>query len=84
MAKYIRMLLEAEVLFGKDGSLTPKRIFCNGSPYDIDRIIEVCPHCPIEVGCVAPIRYRAVICGREKEIYYEADSNTWFSVREIL
>ena len=77
------MLLEVEAMFKKDGSLTPKRIFCDNESYAIEKITEVCPHCPIEVGCVAPIRYKVVIRGIEKEIYYEADSNSWFSVMEI-
>lgn len=80
--QYRRIQLEVEAVFYTDGGFSPKRIVFDGVPYDIDRVVSVRPYCPRVVGCVAPIQYTVVVGGMTKKIYFEADSNSWFSVRE--
>ncbi len=80
--KYRRIQLEVEAVFHTDGSFAPKRIYFDDKPYDIDKILNVRAYCPRVVGCVAPIQYTVMVGGTMKKIYYEADSNSWFSVRE--
>lgn len=80
--KRIRIPLAVEAVFRTDGSLLPKKLFVEGKSFCIDRILGVVPHCPPGVGCIAPIRYTVQVAGREKELYYEPETGTWFSVRD--
>ena len=62
-----------------------KKTVCGGfglTGFD-DRILQVRPYKPPKVACVAPIAYTVVIEGVEKEIFYEAETGTWFSVKAI-
>ena len=80
--KRIRVPLSVEPIFRTDGSLLPRRLYFEGQSFRIERVLGVQPFCPQGVGCIAPIRYTVEIGGREKELYFEAETGTWFSVRE--
>ena len=82
MMKRIRIPLAVEAVFRTDGSLLPRRLFVDGQSFRIGRVLRVMPFCPPGVGCIAPIRYTGEVDGREKELYYEPETGTWFSVRE--
>lgn len=69
-------------IFRTDGSLVPRRLFCHGNSYPIDRVLGVQPFCPTGIGCIAPLRYTVEVGGYVKEIYFEAETRTWFSVKE--
>lgn len=81
--QYKRIQLEVEAVFHTDGSFAPKRIYFDDKPYEIDKIVNVRPYCPRVVGCIAPIQYTVLVEGATKKIYYEGDSNSWFSVKEF-
>ena len=72
-----------DALFLPDGSLKPRKLIYNETVFDIIRIVNVRPYCPRVVRCIAPVEYTVIIDGIEKQIYYEGDTNTWFSVKEV-
>lgn len=82
-AKYKRIPLTVDALFLPDGSLKPQKLIYNETVFEITRIVSVRPRCPRVVRCIAPVEYTVIIDGIEKQIYYEEDSNTWFSVKEV-
>ena len=82
-AKYKRIPLTVDALFLPDGSLKPQKLIYNETVFEIARIVSVRPRCPRVVRCIAPVEYTVIIDGIEKQIYYEEDSNTWFSVKEV-
>ena len=81
--QYKRIQLEGEAGFHTDGSFAPKRSYFDDKPYESDKIVDGRPYGPRVVGCVAPIQYTVLVEGATKKIYYEGDSNSWFSVKEI-
>jgi len=80
---FVRIPLSVEAVFDLDGKLTPVCLFFEEKKYTVDRILQVRPYKPPKVACVAPIAYTVVIEGVEKEIFYEAETGTWFSVKAI-
>lgn len=80
-AVYTRIPLSVEAIFSLDGQMKPVCLFFEEKRYTVDRILQIRPYKPPHVACIAPLSYRVVIEGVEKEIFYEADSNTWFSVK---
>ena len=74
---------EMYILRASGESMIEAGIEDKGEHFDISRIIGVRRYCPCVVGCVAPIEYTVVVQGIEKKIYYEHDTNRWFSVREV-
>ena len=61
--------------------MKPLRIRFGENTYEIERIIRVRNHCPQVVACIAPLEYTVQIDGICKDIYYESETGTWFSVR---
>ena len=82
--EYRRILLKVEAVFETDGSFTPKKIICDNGTYDIIKIKGVRRYCPNVVRCIAPIEYTVRIEDQERKIYFEPDSNSWFSVKEVI
>ena len=78
---YTRIPLEVKVLFAPNGQMKPVNLFFEDKQYTVDRILRVRPYKPPKVAAIAPIAYTVVIEGIEKEIFFEAESNTWFSVK---
>jgi hypothetical protein len=82
MKTYTRVPLAVEALFSTDGRIKPQKLYFDGNCFEIERILAVRNHCPQVVGCIAPVEYAVLIDGIHKMIYYEADTGTWFSIRE--
>ena len=80
---YKRIPLTIDALFLPDGTFKPKKLIYNDTVFEITRIVSVRPYCPRVVRCIAPIEYTVIIDGTERQIYYEGDTNTWFSVKEV-
>ena len=80
---YKRIPLTIEALFLPDGSFKLQKLIYNSTTYHITRVVGHRPYCPRVVRCIAPIEYTVIIGGIEKQIYYEEDTNTWFSVKEV-
>ncbi|MBO5090904.1 MAG: hypothetical protein J6K52_00385 [Clostridia bacterium] len=85
MAKaYKRISLGVESFFTPDGSLYPKKIVFGDQAFEITRVLRKRNYCPRSVPCIAPIEYTVIIDGKEKYIYFEADTNMWFSIKEVF
>ena len=80
---YKRIPLTIDALFLPDGTFKPRKLIYNDQVFEITRVVRIRPYCPRVVRCIAPIEYMVMIDGRERQIYYEEDTNTWFSVKEV-
>ena len=81
--KYKRIPLTVDALFLPDGTFKPRKLIYNDTVFEITRIVQIRPYCPRVVRCTAPIEYTVIIDNVERRIYYENDTNTWFSVKEV-
>ena len=81
--RYRRIPLTIDALFLPDGTFKPRKLIYNDSVFDITRVVRIRPYCPRGVRCIAPMEYTVIIDSVERKIYYEADTNTWFSVKEV-
>ncbi len=84
MKVYQRIPLSLEVLFSPSGKLIPKKLYFEDKTYEIEKILAVRHHSPQVVPCIAPLEYTVSIDGIHKKIYYEADTSSWFSVKEFI
>ena len=82
--RYMRINLDVDVKFKSDGSLLPQRVSYKARQYTVSRILGQRPYIPKEVKCQDPIEFTTVINGREKKLYYEYSTNTWFSIKRYL
>ena len=80
---YRRMPLAVEAVFMTDGSLKPKKLFFKDNTFEITKVTRTRRYCPQQVRAIATIEYTVIIDNQERQIYYEADTNTWFSVKEV-
>lgn len=80
--EYVRVPLTVEALFLTDGTFKPLKLFFKDNTFEITRVIKKRKYCPQVVRCIAPIEYTVIIDSQERKIYYEPDTNTWFSVKE--
>ena len=81
--KYQRIPLIVDALFMTDGSFRPLKLIYRDNTFEITRVISKRRYCPRVVRAIAPIEYMVIIDSQERKIYYEADTNTWFSVKEV-
>lgn len=77
----IRQNLSVEARFSEDGRMTPLRILAGDRVFAVDRISGCRKRAPEGVASVAPVEYTVIVEGILKQLYYEPDSNVWFSVR---
>lgn len=82
--RYKRINLDVDVKFKCDGTLIPQKITYKAQQYPVTRIVGQRPFIPREVKCKEPIEFTAIIKGREKKLYYEYSTNTWFSIKQYL
>lgn len=83
MLRYERKPLIVEAAFETDGRLLPLKLIYNDRHFEITKVIRARRHCPQVVRCIAPIEYTVLVDGVERKIYFEPDTNTWFSVKEV-
>ena len=81
--KHKRIPLTVDALFLPDGTFKPRKLIYKDNVFEITRVLSVRPFCPRVVRCIAPIEYTVIIDDAERQIYYEPDTNTWFSVKEV-
>lgn len=79
--KYERIPLKVDVLFTEEGEMKPRKLVFDSKVYEIQKIIRVKRFCPKTVPCIAPIEYTVQIDNVEKKIYFEGETNKWFSVK---
>ena len=70
-------------LFMTYGSFQPLKLIYRDTTFEITRVVSKRRYCPRVVRAIAPIEYTVIIDSQERKIYYEADTNTWFSVKEV-
>ena len=80
--EYKRMPLTVDVTFDKNGVIRPKRIVFLEESFDITKVLSVRRYCPTQVSCIAPIEYTIIVENHERKIYYEPDTQKWFSVKQ--
>ena len=81
---FLRIPLGVDALFKTDGSFVPTKVLYKDRICEITRVLGTRKRCPPGVRAVAPTEYSVIVGGREQKIYFEAESNTWFSVKEII
>ena len=81
--EYLRIPLVIDARFMTDGTFIPHKLFYNDVAFEITKVLRKRRYCPTVVRCIAPVEYTVMIDGAERKIYYEADTNTWFSVKEV-
>lgn len=81
--KYQRIPLIVDALFMTDGTFRPLKLIYRDTTFEITRILGMRRYCPRVVRAIATIEYRVIIDSQERKIYYEADTNTWFSIKEV-
>ena len=80
---YLRIPLGVDALFMTDGSFVPTKVLYKDKVFEITRVLGTRKRCPPGVRAVAPTEYSVIVDGREQKIYFEAETNTWFSVKEV-
>ncbi|MDE7082580.1 MAG: hypothetical protein K2O89_02595 [Clostridia bacterium] len=77
---YVSMLLRVDA----DGKTEPVEIeWINGNRYPITKVLESCNAPPRHVGSGMTVRYKILVQGRERELYYEKFPNRWFLEKQI-
>ena len=82
--QYKRINLDVDVRFKSDGTLIPQKITYKARQYPVSRIIGQRPFVPKEVRCKVPLEFTTIIRGKEKKLYYEYSTNTWFSIKQYI
>ena len=82
-AKYVRTPIEIEARFLTDGSFVPKKLWYKGKGFEIIRVVRERKHSPWEVRAIATTEYTVIIDDAKRRIYYEPESNQWFSIKEV-
>ncbi len=82
MKTYTRVPLAVDARFTAGGQIEPVAVYFGAMKYPVLRILSARHHCPHTVPCIAPIEYTVLIENIHKNIYYEADTALWFSIRE--
>ncbi len=81
--KFVRVPIGVEAVFLPDGSFVPKKLIYRGRMFEIIRVDRVRRYSPWQVRAVATVEYSVIIDDAERQIYYEPDTNQWFSIKEV-
>lgn len=81
--KFVRTPLGVEALFLMDGSFVPKKLWYKGKSFEIIRVVRERKYSPWMVRAIATTEYTVIIDDTERQIYYEPESNQWFSIKEV-
>lgn len=82
-SKFVRTPIGIEALFLSDGSFVPKRLWYKGKSFEIIRVVRERKYSPWQVRAIATTEYTVLIDDTERKIYYEPESNQWFSIKEV-
>jgi hypothetical protein len=83
VAKFLRTPIGVEAIFMPDGSFVPKKLWYAGKSFEIIRVDRVRKYSPWQVSAVGTTEYTVLIDDAERQIYYEPESNQWFSIKEV-
>lgn len=77
---YVGMILHVDA----DGVTKPLEIeWESGARFSITKILNVQKAPPRHVGSLPTVRYKVLVQGREKELYFEKSENKWFVEKPI-
>ena len=79
--RYKRINLDVDVRFKSNGTLIPRKDTYKAQHYAVSRALG---QRPFISKCTEPIEYTPIIDGKEKKLYYEYSTNTWFSIKRYL
>ena len=82
--KFVRTPIGVEAIFMPDGSFVPKKLWYKGNSFEIIRVECVRKHSPWQVLAISTTEYTVLIDDTERQIYYEPESNQWFSIKEVV
>lgn len=75
---YRKIPVEVVVKFSAEGGMRPLYlVWQDGRKFYVDRV-KYCERAPAHVSAVLPVRYTCMIGGKEKQIFYEQESESWF------
>lgn len=81
--KFVRTPIGVEAIFMPDGSFVPKKLWYAGKSFEIIRVVRERKYSPWQVRAVGTTEYTVLIDDAERQIYYEPESNQWFSIKEV-
>lgn len=81
--RFVRIPIGVEAIFMPDGSFVPKKLCYKGKSFEIIRVVRERKYSPWKVRAIATTEYTVVIDDAERQIYYEPESNRWFSIKEV-
>jgi len=84
MAHYEKIYVSMVLHVDADGKMKPVEIeWINGTRYPITKILDQRNAPPKHVGSGLTVRYKILVQGRERELYYEKYPNRWFLEKQI-
>lgn len=81
--RFVRTPIGIEAIFLDDGSFVPKKLWYRGRAFEIVRVVRQRKYSPWQVRAIATTEYTVIIDDTERQIYYEPESNRWFSIKEV-
>lgn len=81
--KFIRVPLTVGVVYSTNGIFKPKTISLGHERFVIDRVLYKKNYCPKSVPAIAPIEFTVIVEGETKKIYFEKDTDKWFSIKRV-
>lgn len=80
--RYRKIPVEVVVRFSEKGGMRPLYIvWQDGRKFEIDRV-KYCERASAHVSAILPLRYTCIICGKEKQLFYERENENWFVEKE--
>ena len=81
--KFVRIPIGVEAIFMPDGGFMPKKLWYGGKSFEIIRVIRQRKYSPWQVRAIATTEYTVIIDDAQRQIYYEPQTNQWFSIKEV-
>ena len=76
--EYRRVFIETAVKFYREGGMRPLwLVWEDGRKFSIDRVKYI-ERAPAHAGAVLPVRYTCMIADRERNLYFEEETQRWF------
>lgn len=79
-----RINLDVDVRFRADGTMDPRMVTYHEQEFPVKTVVGLKSENPRQINCLDLLEYTTIICGREKKLYYEFSTNTWFSFKKYV
>ncbi len=85
MAQYEKIYVAMNLHVSADGAMRPIEIeWESGERFSISKILDVRQAPPRYVGSMPTVRYKVLVRGRERELYFEKSANRWFVEKQVF